>query len=98
VAWRLADRPEASREQHKALVARRHPKMADRDLKLITVRALYLDAQGNACGSDSLRIDLTRDRDVVVLPSLGKEGSPARVVLTLESFTLAERETVVPAQ
>jgi hypothetical protein len=97
-SWRLTPDPVKAREALRALVVGQHPQMAERQLKKISVKASYLDAQGNACGADLLTLDLTRDMDVVVLDSLGKEGTPTRVVLTLESFTLAERETTVPAR
>jgi hypothetical protein len=52
----------------------------------------YRDADGKPCGSDRVVVNVQDSQGRVYLPDLGKDGSPVRVVATLELFTVVERK------
>jgi hypothetical protein len=95
LVWKLTDAPEAAQARLQQLVVAKRPDLAGRDVKSVVLALEYRDANGTRCGSDQVELGVKDGQGRVYLPDLGKDGSPAQVVASLESFTVVEREVKV---
>jgi hypothetical protein len=95
LVWKMTDAPEAAQARLQQLVLAKRPDLGGREVKSVVLALEYRDANDKKCGTDQVELGLKDGQGRVYLPDLGKDGSPVRIVGTVESFTVVEREVKV---